>query len=80
MKKKLIDYIQNELLESEETDELLASDEDLLSSGLLDSLSVMKLISFMEKNFGVVVPPADMVIENFVTVDAISEYIQSAKG
>jgi len=74
MKKKLIQYIQNELIEDELN---LSSDEDLLSSGILDSLSVMRLISFVEKEFGLAIPPAEMVIENFITVDALSDYINS---
>ena len=78
MKEKIIQYIQDELIEDEEELEL-TSDEDLLSSGLLDSLSVMRLITYVEKEFEVSVPPADMTIENFITVDALSEYIQSKK-
>ena len=55
----------------------LAADEDLLASGLLDSLGVMRLVRFIEENFQLEVPPADVVIEHFMTLDAILDYLNS---
>jgi acyl carrier protein len=52
-------------------------EDDLLGSGLVDSLGMMQFIGFIEKRFGIDVAPEDQVIENFMTIDAISRYIQS---
>ena len=51
--------------------------EDLLGSGILDSLGMIQLISFVEKEFNIKIGPEDMIIENFMTVDHIVNYIKS---
>lgn len=76
MNQDLIEYIQQTILEGR-TDVILESDTDLLSSGLLDSISVMKLISFIETKYGYTVPAHDMIIEHFITVEAISSYLNT---
>ena len=55
----------------------IESQDDLLEDGLIDSLGVMRLITYLESEFGVKVPPQDMVIENFITVEAMVNYIDS---
>jgi len=74
MNEILIKYIQETLLNNELDDELDAQD-DLLGGGILDSLGMMKLILFIETKFDIKVPPEDMVIENFMTVGHINDYI-----
>ena len=49
---------------------------DLLGSGYVDSIGVMRLVQFTEARFGVRVPPADITIENFLTVRRIASYLQ----
>ena len=71
----LIDYIKNELIFGSEGIDIDAED-DLLGSGLLDSLDMMKLVSFIEKEFELKIPTQDMVIENFMTVACISNYLK----
>jgi len=78
MQEKIIQYIKTEII-GDATAELLA-DDDLLNSGLIDSMSVMRMIAFIEEEFGVKIPPQDMVIEHFLTVDAIAGYLQHAKA
>ncbi|MEM0993019.1 MAG: acyl carrier protein [Bacteroidota bacterium] len=73
MKEKIIQYIQEEILQ--EGDDPITADEDLLTSGLLDSMAAMRLIGFLEEEFGVSVPPEDMVIEHFITVNAMEDYL-----
>lgn len=77
MKKTIIAYIQDNLLDSNE--EPLQAEDDLLTSGLIDSINVMKLISFIEEKFEVTIPPEDMTIEYFMTVENIVEYLESRK-
>ena len=74
MKDKILKYIEDNLLESTKK---LSSDDDLLNTGLVDSIGVVKLIAFIEDEYHIKVPPEEMVIENFVTVDAISGFISS---
>lgn len=50
-------------------------DEDLLMSGRLDSLGVMSLVAFLEDRLGTRIPARDIVIENFESIDRISDYL-----
>ncbi len=68
-------YIETSLLNGKS----VAVDENLLLSGLLDSLGVMSLVAYIEDNFAIAVPFEDVIIENFMTIDAMSQYIQSRK-
>ena len=76
MESKIIDYIKNELIVGAEAIDIDA-EEDLLGSGLVDSLGMMKLVNFIEKEFELKIPAQDMVIENFMTVGCISVYLKS---
>jgi acyl carrier protein len=55
----------------------LSVDDNLLISGLVDSLGVMLLISHVEQDFGIQVPPEHVTIEHFRSIRAIAEYIDS---
>lgn len=68
----IIDYILEEILD--DLDELDA-DEDLLADGMVDSLGMVRLVAFIEDELGIVVPPEDFVVENFLSVDHITAYL-----
>jgi acyl carrier protein len=74
MNQILIDYIQQQLLGGR-SDISLAPEDDLLGSGLVDSMGMMSLIAFIENRFELKVPPQDMTIENFMTIEAIGNYL-----
>lgn len=78
MKEMLARYIAIDLLNR--GDLAIAADEDLLGSGVLDSLSVMSLVHFIESDLGVDVPPEDVTIENFETLAAIEAYIERRRA
>jgi acyl carrier protein len=50
-------------------------DEDLLTQGLIDSMGILQLVSFMEKKFNIKVPDEDIVPDNFRTLDSLTEYV-----
>ena len=49
-------------------------DDDLLGTGLVDSLGVMRIVQFLDQEHGVRVQPADITLENFLTVRRIAAY------
>lgn len=51
--------------------------ENLMTSGLLDSLGMMRLIAEMEERLSIAVPPTDLVPENFKTIEVMAEYLFS---
>lgn len=54
----------------------LSPSEDLLASGRVDSMGIMRLVAFLESEFDFSVPPEDLVIDNFFSIDAIARYVQ----
>ncbi|GEM_PF-1128945 len=48
----------------------------LVTSGLIDSLSVLKLIGLLEKKLRVVIPPETLQPEDFDDVDLIVETVE----
>ncbi|QMU66421.1 MAG: phosphopantetheine-binding protein [Flavobacteriaceae bacterium] len=76
MKEIIVAYIENQLLSSN-TEIKIGEEEDLLGSGLIDSIGMMKLLAFIEEEFHFKVSPEDMIIENFMNISAIVNYIQS---
>jgi acyl carrier protein len=53
----------------------LAPDDDLLASGLIDSLGVTQLVGFLEERFGIAVTDADLVPGNFQSLAQIEAYV-----
>ncbi|MFD2726449.1 acyl carrier protein [Hyunsoonleella rubra] len=78
MEQTIINYIEQELAGEDIEDGLDASD-DLLGSGILDSMAMVRLIAYVEETFEIKVDPEEMIIENFMTVEDISSFISSKK-
>ncbi len=74
MRDRLARYIATDLLN--EADRIIGHDEDLLASGLLDSLGVMSLVHFIEQDHAIDVPAEDVTIDNFVSMRAIDDYLR----
>jgi len=72
----IISYIASNLV-NEPLEDDLEPEDDLLGSGILDSMGMMKLIAFIENEYDLKVAPDEMVIENFMTVENIVEYINT---
>ena len=53
---------------------------DLIESGLIDSLALVELLFAIEREFAVSLPLEDLEIENFRSVNRISEVIVGAQG
>lgn len=58
----------------------LEPQDDLLKSGVLDSMGVMELISFVEEQFGVTVEPEEIVPDNFRSLESMTRYVAAKKG
>lgn len=67
--------IQVEILN--EPDFSIADDQDLLLSEILNSLSVTLLIARLEDECKVQIPPEDVTLENFSSLQNIEAYLRS---
>lgn len=74
MDPRIITYIKTQL--ANEPIEFIEPGEDLVGSGLVDSLGMMRLIGFIEKEFEIQVGPDDMTVENFGTLHGIEAFLK----
>ena len=70
------DYISRELVQDPAVLPL-ANETSLLTSGIIDSLSLLRLVVFLEERFGITMGDADLLPENFATVDTICAYVRA---
>ncbi len=55
-------------------------DESLVSSNVIDSLAILRLISFLEEEFGIQVDDEELVPENFETLNEIKAFVENKKA
>ena len=55
-------------------------EDDLLTSGIIDSIGIVRLIADLEAELGVSVPAPDLVPENFRTIRVMTSYLDSLKS
>lgn len=68
-------YITGELLNDSSLS--IEDDQDLLMSGLLDSLNVIRLASYIEQQCKFDIPPEDVILEHFGSLNQISDYMKT---
>jgi acyl carrier protein len=59
---------------------IIESDDPLLENGILDSLGVLELVNYIEKEFGINISDEDLVPEHFQTTKHITAFIQMRKA
>jgi D-alanine--poly(phosphoribitol) ligase subunit 2 len=74
MLQKLKSYIFQELVFLEDPD-AFGENDDLLQAGL-DSMSIMRLVLFIENEFGVVLPDDELTPENMLTLSRLENWIK----
>jgi acyl carrier protein len=55
----------------------LDDDEPLIESGIIDSLGVLKIMSFLDEAFGVDLSSAEINLQNFKDVQTICRLVES---
>ena len=55
----------------------LADEDPLLASGIVDSLGVLDLVTFIESEFRVTVADEDLIPEHFNSIGRIAAYIET---
>ena len=72
MKEMILEYIKNEYLDEDEAeDTVLDENTPLISSGIVDSFSMVSLKRFLEKKFGISIPDEEASPQAFDTVSSI---------
>ncbi len=72
MKDIILEYIKNEYIDEDEVDEIqLDENTPLISSGIVDSFSMVSLKRFLEKKYAISIPDEEASPEAFNTVASI---------
>ena len=79
MEDAILTYIQNEYLEDDDEVELTAST-PLISSGIVDSFSMVSLKRFLEKKYQISIPDEEASAEAFDTVASIARLVREHQG
>ncbi|HEX2914454.1 MAG TPA: acyl carrier protein [Chloroflexia bacterium] len=58
----------------------LNDDEDLFALGFVNSLFAMQLVQFVEQTFGITVGDEDMDLDNFRSINAITNLVERKLG
>ena len=69
-KQALREYVQQTLLGGRSVGDA----DELLLSGMIDSLGVMSLVAFLEETYRFDIPFEDVTLENLCSIDAIARY------
>ena len=71
--KKISDYIAAQILK--QPGKTIGNDEALISSGLIDSFSLVDLSLFIEETFGVRIEDTELNVDTFDTLDELVKLI-----
>ena len=54
----------------------LSMDEPLVSTGLIDSLAMLRLIGFLEEEFSLTIGDGDVTLDNFETMRHLMQFLE----
>jgi acyl carrier protein len=57
----------------------VGENESLLGSGLIDSLGILDVVSFLEHEFGIAISDEDLLPENFGSIQSLSNFVAQRK-
>lgn len=72
-KSRMVAFIKNELARGHTGVDV--EKDSLIDSGIIDSLGIMKLVQFLQKELGVRITDDELVPENFENLEAIVKLI-----
>ncbi|MBA3912283.1 MAG: acyl carrier protein [Acidobacteriales bacterium] len=55
----------------------LSDTDSLTENGVVDSLGIFRLVSFLEENFGVRISDEEIVTDNFSSINEIEEFVNN---
>jgi acyl carrier protein len=76
-KSLLLEYIKHEFLRNPKAE--INEDVDLFSSGIIDSLGVLQLVSYIDEQFDISVPDEDVLYDNFSSIRVLVSYLENQK-
>jgi len=80
MKETILEYIRKEYLDEDDAEDMVLDENTpLISSGIVDSFSMVSLKRFLEKKYDVSIPDKEASPQAFDTVKSIIEMVNKHK-
>jgi acyl carrier protein len=77
IEREIHDYLVRELAAERES---FARDENLLVQGIIDSMGILNLASFLETRFGIKTNDDDLIPENFETIERLRTFVERKRA
>ena len=77
-KEEVRQYVLTQFLQGEKM-ENLQDDTPLLTSGIVDSVGMLRMIAYLENRFGIEVDAHDATVDNFDRIGDIAAFIESKR-
>ncbi len=71
---RIKDYIHQELA-YDRSDLVLTDEFPLIEQAIIDSMGIFRLITFMEEEFGLLLEPEELLLENFANLKMIKSLV-----
>lgn len=78
MEEQIIQFIKTEIHGNRSSVNIAPAD-DLLTSGLLASMDMVRVVEFLEQTYDIKIAPQDMNIDHFISVEAMANYVRSVQ-
>jgi len=78
LRNEIREYICASFMQLRRSDDIADTD-DLMETGILDSLAFTEIISEIEHRYGIAMRAIDVTQENFGSISAIADYVQRAR-
>ena len=75
----IMEFIKNQLVR-EKTMKNIGRGDDLIESGIIDSLGILKLLEFLEAKFSIHIADEELIPENFESIESIESFISRKKN
>ena len=76
-RRTLLSFLESTAKDADDVD---LEHDSLVEEGVIDSVSIMKLVDYIEQTFSVKIGDDDLVPENFDTLDDITQLVQTKAG
>ncbi len=76
MERRVSSVVAQVIVESTGQELALTAEDPLISTGILDSLSMVSLVIALQSEFGVQLEVTDLNVENFESIRSISNLVQ----
>ena len=75
LRAEIRDFVLNELLKGMVDESELQDNRQMIKDGLIDSIGIMRLLTFLSQTYNIELTDDDFKMKNFESIDNICEFI-----